>query len=343
MRRHPTSVPLACIGLALVCACHRDDDSSLQRRADARDATPTEPAAPAAATTPPAGAPAKPSTEAPPTDAKYVELRLALDPEVEYRVTTVGMIAFPMVASQTGFAREEHLVLSECLGEGFDRACTVQHRYGRFEAEPPAGKLVEADEARVRDLVTRHGITASGLRVGTTTVDGPEAAKRSEIGRQLANVHRFYCLRFPSEPVAVGAKWADECSFVHGGVVATQKVAWELSKLDEDPIAGTRAELTVVGELVAPGKSGERRGTVQGTLYFFVDRGQPHVLRLRTSLPLDAGGKVATTTTLNVQFARVRPDGALVRTDDQPFPETPPPAAGAPATGEPAPSSGAPP
>ena len=57
-----------------------------------------------------------------------------------------------------------------------------------------------------------------------------------------------------------------------------------------------------------------------GILYFFVDRGQPHLLRLRTVVPLDAGSKLSTTTTLNVQFATRTTDGAVVRTDDQPFP-----------------------
>jgi hypothetical protein len=301
----------------LTSSCRGDDDSALRERASAAGS-------PATATAP----------STPPADARFVELRLALDPEIEYRVTTVGMIAFPMVDKPTGFAREEDLALTDCEGDGFARACTLQHRYGRFEAEPPTGKLIEADEARVRELTTRHTLVATGLRRGPTVVDGPEPARTSVIGESLADAHRFYCLRFPGEAVAVGAKWSDECRFVHAGGLARQNVAWELSKLDDDPIAGRRAELSVVGELVLPGNSapqgredetGERKGTVQGTLWFFVDRGQPHLLRLRTVVPLDAGSKLSTTTTLNVQFARRMPDGSVVRTDDRPFPSEPAP------------------
>lgn len=301
---------LATISLVML-ACARDESSRLAERASTQQ---TIAAAPTKAPPPPAGMPAQ--------DAEYVELALALDPEATLRILTVGRIELPLVDRPTAFAREEDLTFDACAGVGFARTCTVHHRYGRFEAEPPAGKILEADAHRFDGVTTHHTIDATGARIGTTTVEGPlgpPAFADTELGQALAGVHRFACLRFPAEKIAVGAKWSDECRFVLGGVVVTQNVAWELSALDADPISGKRAELTMVGELALPHPDGDRRGTIRGHLYFFVDAKAPHILRLETKLPLDPAKPPVTKTILNLQFARVLAGGTLVRTDGQPL------------------------
>jgi hypothetical protein len=301
---------LATISLVML-ACARDESSRLERASAPQGKLAAEPTK--AAQSP---------TGMPPQNAEYVELALALDPEATLRILTVGRVELPLVDRPTAFAREEDLTFDACEGEGFARTCTVHHRYGRFEAEPPAGKILETDAHRFDGVLSHHVIDATGARIGATTVEGPlgpPAFADTELGQALAGVHRFACLRFPAEKIAVGAKWSDECRFVLGGVVVKQNVAWELSALDADASSGKRAELTMVGELVAPHPDGERRGTIRGQLYFFVEQKAPHILRLETKLPLDPAKPPVTKTVLNLQFARVLADGTLVRTDGQPL------------------------
>ncbi|HWB79863.1 MAG TPA: hypothetical protein VG755_33090 [Nannocystaceae bacterium] len=301
---------LATISLVML-ACARDESSRLERASTQQQTLAAEPTK------------APPSRAGmPPQDAEYVELALALDPEATLRILTVGRVELPLVDRPTAFAREEDLAFDGCSGDGFARTCTVHHRYGRFEAEPPAGKILETDAHRFDGVTSHHTIDATGARIGTTTVEGPLGPPPfadTELGQALVDVHRFACLRFPAEKVAVGAKWNDECRFVLGGVVVKQNVAWELSALDADPSSGQRAELTMVGELVAPHPAGERRGTIRGHLYWFVEHKAPHILRLETKLPLDPAKPPVTKTILNLQFARVLADGTLVRTDGQPL------------------------
>lgn len=273
-------------------------------------------------------------------DAPAVELRLALDPSFRTRVTTVGMVQLPLVEKPTGFAIEEELTLDGCKGEGAARTCRLHHRFTNFDAEPPAGRFLETDHARVAELSLSHDIGADGRALSKTDVEGAAA---SELTEALAKSHALHCLRLPSEPVRPGATWTDTCSEWARGAVGTREVTWTLARVDDEPGVGQRAELRYRGALTQPSSGGDRTGTVQGVLYFFVDAGQPHLLREQLSMPLKAGGAVTKTTT-NVQFARVAEDapGGIRRMDGQEFPSAPAPAAKTPDAGTPAPTSPAP-
>lgn len=244
--------------------------------------------------------------DAPPTDAPRVTLRLKLDDPTTYEMTTLGMVKFTMVQSPVGFARRERVTLDECAGEGASRQCTATHRYTNFESELP---ILADDEARVSNLITTHRLAATGARTGTTTVEGPKEQRDGDAGRALSDVHRFYCLRFPEEPVAVGAKWKDTCRTRTGGTVVTREVMWELSNVDEDPTGlGTRAELTVVGKVSKPDAKGEtREGTLQGRLLFWVDRGHPYKYQERLVIKTDDAGRMESTTDIATQFSLVLP------------------------------------
>lgn len=282
-------------------------------------AAPTSQAPPPPADDPDAGNEAALAAGQPPPDAERVLLRLSLEEGTEYRVTTVGMLSFAMVQQPTGFAREERIALRDCTGEGDARTCRVHHRYTQFEAEPPTGALLEADEKRVSSLETVHAIDALGARTGETEIRGtPEAIAGAPSG--LSEVHRLQCLRFPDEPVAVGAKWKSSCKTLSAGRVITRNVLWELSKLDDDPVSGKRAELHMVGEVLMPDDEGIKKGTVQGVLYFFADKGRPHQLRERLTIPLTANA--SSTRDIAYQFALVQPGDpeTFLRTDGQPFP-----------------------
>ncbi|HEY8377657.1 MAG TPA: hypothetical protein VIK91_14275, partial [Nannocystis sp.] len=266
-----------------------------------------------------------------------------------YRVTTIGNIRFGTLVQPTGYAREERIELSQCAGEGFSRACTLTHRYVNFEAEPPNGRFLEADENAVRELTTSHRLRATGERVGETAiVAGPKEQAESAAGQALTQAHRFYCLRFPEEPIGVGAKWRSKCHMRTGGVIDTRDVVWEVTKLERDDETGLRAELTYVGEYTAPGAKGPVQGVIRGVLYFFVDAGEPHLMREEFTTATDAAAAYKTHTQVAYQFARLvpGPDGKeiAVRVDGKPFPEAPALnewAPAAPAGSEPAPGPGA--
>lgn len=326
---------------SLALACTSEQPSRLQQRGDPPAAPADAPvAAPAPATK--QDAPAAPLAEAPapapsagkvelsaepPAGTELAEIRLSLR-EGSYRVTTVGNVQFSSMPQPTGFAREERLSLSKCRGEGYARSCTLEHRYVNFEAEPPSGRFLEADEAAVKDLVTRHSLSATGQREGATEIaEGPAEQAQGPAGLALAEVHRFYCIRFPEQPIGVGAKWRSTCSLRTGGVVDTRDVMWELSKLERDPDMGLRAEITYLGKYRAPGPKGTREGAIEGVLYFFVESGEPHLMREQFTTAFDSASAFQAKTAIAYQFARLAPgpDGkeVAVRTDGKPFPDAP--------------------
>lgn len=326
-----TRSTLALLALLSACTASPPTGSNLETRDAPPVAPPTAPASTPASTP----APAKPTTAAadtpygtltaePPAGTELLPVRLALKDGSVYRMTTIGNVVVSGLGSPTAYAREEQLELSDCKGEGDDRSCTVTHRYRKFEAEPPAGRIYENDEKQVSDLVTSHALLASGAKEGATTITGPAEHTDSPSGKALADVHRFYCLRFPGRPIGVGAKWRDRCHMRTGGVVDTRDVVWELTKLDT--VDGQRrAELTYVGDYTAPGPKGDRKGIVSGILHFMVDPGEPHLLKEQVVLKTADGKTNTSTTTIAYQFTRVVTDkkGAekLVRTDGAEFPK----------------------
>lgn len=264
----------------------------------------------------------------PPPGAELVSLRLALPEGASYRVTTLGNLQFGSMMQPTAFAREERLSLSGCAGEGAARTCALEHRFVHFEAEPPAGQFLINDENEVRGLVTRHTIKASGERVGPTAiVDGPKEQAESPEGKALVELDQFFCVRFPEQPIAVGAKWRATCHQRTSGVVDTRDVLWELDKLDRDPKMGLRAELSYLGKYIAPGPKGTLEGVIRGTMYFFVDAGAPHLIREEFTMARDAASQFVTHTTLAHQFALLIKDKGgketAVRVDGELFPEAP--------------------
>jgi len=263
-------------------------------------------------------------TAEPPPGTELLPVRLALADGSVYRITTIGNVVLSGLQSPTAYAREEQLALGDCTGEADARRCVVTHRYRNFEAEPPAGRIYETDEKLVADLVTSHALLATGARDGATTVTGPADKLESPSARALADVHRFFCIRFPGRPIGVGAQWRDRCHMRTGGVVDTRDVLWELTKLDT--VDGQRrAELTYVGEYSAPGPKGDRKGVVSGVLHFLVDPGEPHLLKEQIAMKTADGRTAVSTTTIAYQFARVLTDKKgkekLVRTDGAEFPE----------------------
>lgn len=316
-----------CVG----CRTDADAGSLAGRPVDAKAAAAVAPG-PAPAPAPAATASEPPTPEAPAPAGERVDLWLDLDPAKTVRVLTVGMLELPLVNRPAGFAREETLTFRDCVGEGAARTCVVEHALGRFEAEPPTGKILEQDEKRFADVRSHHRVDARGLKVGDATIIGPAGPPDfadTDLGRALVAVHRYGCIRLPTEPVAVGAKWSDTCHFVFGGQVSRVDAAWELTALSDDPVSGKRAELTMLGKLAVPSAGGERAGTIEGKLYFFVDAHAPHILRMRARVPLKPGQSMESTTTLNLQFGLVDATGVVTRTDGAPLqPAAPVPAAG---------------
>ncbi|MBL9100070.1 MAG: hypothetical protein JNL82_03875 [Myxococcales bacterium] len=329
--------------LAYLSACTGEPETSnLEKRGASAKPADSKPAAPAPAkpaseapSAPVAGktdaAPVAGKTDAapgtltaePPPGTELVPMRLALKDASVYRMTTIGNVQMSGLSSQTAYAREEQLELDECSGEGDARRCRLTHRYRKFEAEPPAGKVYETDEKQVSDLVTRHTLLASGAREGATEVLGPADRVATAPARALADVHRFFCIRFPAAPIGVGAKWRDTCHMRTGGTVDTRDVVWELSKLHT--VDGMRrAELTYLGEHRTPGPKGELKGTVSGILHFIVDAGEPHLIREVIQQKIGDSGAATVTTTLAYQFTRIIKDKAgnekVVRTDGAVFP-----------------------
>jgi hypothetical protein len=257
----------------------------------------------------------------PGADEGRVLLRLALAEGAHYRVTTIGMLQLPVVTKPTGFAREEDIELGDCKGEGAQRSCLLTHRYRDYEAEPPTGAGLEADEQQVAPLVTSHRIDASGLRLTDTAVQGETSPN---VAAQLAELHRFYCIRLPAEPVGVGATWRDVCRAREGGSLVTRELTWRLAKLEQTE-EGRRAELEYAGRahrLDLKGKLVE--GELNGRLYLWVDAGEPHLMIEQLEFVIDAAKRLSTGTDLRFQFAKLGEDGEqLIRTDGKPF-EHPP-------------------
>lgn len=265
---------------------------------------------------------------APPAGAETAVLKLALTDGTTYRVTTVGNVQFGSMIQGTAWAREERLSLSNCAGEGPARSCTLEHKYEKFEAEPPNGRLLENDEKAVAGLVTRHGLKATGERVGPTEIAaGPKDQAESADGKALAEVDRFFCIRFPDQPIAVGAKWRATCHVRSGGVVDTRDVLWELEKLERDPDTGLRAELSYLGKYRAPGVKGTLEGVISGVMFFFVDAGEPHLIREQFTMATDAASQFVTHASNAYQFAKLVPGPGgketAVRVDGKPFPSGP--------------------
>jgi hypothetical protein len=253
----------------------------------------------------------------PGADDERVQLRLALADDAHYRITTIGMLKLPLIDKPTGFAREEDVTVSGCKGEGAARTCLITHDYRNYEAEPPAGSGLEADEKQVAALRTSHRIDASGLRITNTEVQGDASPKHADA---LAQVHRLYCIRLPSEPVGVGATWKDVCRLRQGGSIVTRELTWRLAKL-EDTEDGVRAELEYAGRVRRIDPNDKRlNGEIMGGLLFWVDAGEPHLMRERVGFVLDAGKGVSTGTDFRYQFTKVVGDGdELLRTDGKPF------------------------
>lgn len=347
MSLRPSSVLIAL--LLSACTGEVSRPSSLAERSNVSPVVapaPTSPAAPSTtpATTPatapatatpgPAAPPGIPDdvapgglTARPPEGTELLPVRLALKDDSVYQITTLGMVGFTGV-QPSGYAREERLELDACTGADQARRCRATHRYVHFEAEPPNGKIYASDEQRVDKLITRHTLLASGAREGSTEIEGLAEQLASPSGQALREVHRFYCIRFPDEPIGIGAKWKDVCHLRTGGAVDTREVIWELSNIGKDPEGRRRAEFTYVGRYVAPGDKGDRTGTVAGVLYFLLDAGEPHLLREKIVTKLDPESQFQTSTTISYQFARLVKDKAgketAMRTDGEPFPVAPP-------------------
>ncbi|KIG15133.1 hypothetical protein DB30_05833 [Enhygromyxa salina] len=253
----------------------------------------------------------------PGAEDKRVQLRLALADDAHYRITTIGMLKLPLIEKPTGFAREEDVSVSDCKGEEAARTCLLTHTYRNYEAEPPAGSGLEADEKQVAGLTTSHRVDASGLRITDTAVIGEASPAHF---KALAQVHRLYCVRLPSEPVGVGATWKDVCRLRQGGSIVTRELTWRLAKL-EDTEEGVRAEIEYAGRVRRIDPKGKLiNGEIMGALYFWVDAGEPHLMRERVGFTLDAGKGVTTGTDFRYQFSKVGSDGEeLLRTDGKPF------------------------
>jgi len=276
------------------------------------------------------GAPPEPSLEgaaqliSPGASDRRVELRLGQADDAHYRITSLGMVHLPLFERPAGFAREEELRLSKCEGEGSQRSCLLSHSYRNYEAEPPTGAGMEREERQVSELATSHRIDASGLRTTATAVSGPDEAAGAEPGKALAEVHRMFCVRLPAEAVGEGATWKDVCRMRQAGTVVTRELTWQLAKLEDSP-EGTRAELQYAGRVSkSDGKESWVHGQVKGALYFWVDAGEPHLMRERMKFVLDSGKGLTSGLDMRVQFTKVGADGeTLVRTDGKAFEQSP--------------------
>ena len=257
----------------------------------------------------------------PGADEDRVQLRLALAEGSRYRITTIGMLELPLLNRATGFAREEEVALSDCKGEAGERSCLASHTYRNYEAEPPAGSGLEADEKLVAELETAHRIDASGLRMTTTAVHGESGA---DIAKQLAEVHRLNCIRLPDVPVGVGATWRDVCRMRQGGTLVTREVTWRLAKVEagED---GRRAQLEYAGRIRKINSEGEVvNGDVKGAVYFWLDAGEPHLVREALGFVLNADKGIGVKTDFRYQYTKVDEDGeTLIRTDGKAFEQSP--------------------
>ncbi|MEZ4379725.1 MAG: hypothetical protein R3A79_00135 [Nannocystaceae bacterium] len=267
------------------------------------------------------------------TDGPSATLRFALPDDTIYQITTVGLVQYPAMPKPTAFARREELRLTGCAGADGERTCSLEHMVTNFEAEPPYGRFIEADEQPVRGVTTRYKVDARGAPVDAATLEAPpETAQTPEV-KALSDVDRLFCVRFPEVPVHEGAAWEVECVVRNDGRQSTRRATWEVVKIADGDDGHTRVELKVLGTTTAMTRKGEQSGTFGGTLFFFADIGEPHLLREEISTQVAQEGGIRTVARLNYQFAKRRGD-EVVRTDGTPFPEgTAPPPPGAGATG----------
>ncbi len=257
------------------------------------------------------------------SDANRTTLRLALADDTRYRITTIGMLFLPLIEKPTGFAREEEVQLTDCDGSELTRSCRIVHTHNNFEGEPPTGAGLEAEERQVSALTTTHRLDATGLRLGATEVEGPAELRDAPPGQALAHAHRMFCLRLPSEAVGEGATWKDVCSMRQTGALVTREVTWKLEKLEDSP-DGKRAQLRYAGKVWTKDKQGMRTGRIEGSLLFWVDAGEPHLLRERIAFVIDSSKGLETATDFRYQFTKVGSDGeTLLRTDGKPFAQPP--------------------
>jgi len=316
------------LAVASMSACRGESESTLAQRSAETNAAASIPAEADPARDPKLDAEAETKVDPPtPGSGERIDLWIDLDPSKPLRILTVGVLTLPLVNRPAGFAREETVKVSECTGEGAARSCTLVHTFDKFEAEPPTGRILEQGEKRFDGVTSTHRIDARGTKVGDATIvgsPGPPSFSETALGKSLVPVHRLGCLRLPSEPVAVGAKWSDTCTFFLGGQIARQDVVWELTAISDDPASGKRAELSLLGKLVVADDDGERSGVIEGKLYFFVDAHAPHIYRARAKVALGTGQKLQTETTVNLQFGHVEEAGVVTRTDGQPMPPPPP-------------------
>jgi len=336
-RPHALAALLALLGAGPTCRAAREDDetSTRLRAAERKDAAPTGPAG--GRTTPgrpaegaaPAPAPAADPEvvlrgDPPPPDAPRARLRLALAPGAVWVVQTVGNVRYPMVASQVGFALEERIEVGSCEGTGDDRTCVVTRTLTALDAEGDGGRFIRTEQGRRLDHGIRARLDVRGRRVGPTTLDGPNAKTLVEKDPTWAQVHPLFCLRFPAEPVAKGAKWRHRCHLRDRDRVGERRVLWEVSEIEKDPAGeGLRVELRFVGSYAEPAPEGRREGTVQGIVYFHTGHGLPHVLQEQLSVTIAPDKGMRTVATLNRTFGRIEARGGNeVRTliDGRPFP-----------------------
>jgi hypothetical protein len=321
------------VTLVGLTACPKDDGSNLEKMAAKREAASSTAADPAEKKAGDDADAEDGTTKQDPTKAgpksglltpgegEKVELRFALPDDTTYAVTTIGLLTLPAVQRPIGFARREEITLSNCDGDGYTRACDLTHEITNYEAEQPEGRPLEIGEKPVLELTTKHRMDASGRREGKTTVEGENADDPA--ARALEEAHRFFCLRLPTEPVGVGAVWADTCKMRTGGQVVTKEAKWELKKLDDDPDGGgRRAEVHMQAKYTATDSDGNpREGVSRGILYLWADAGEPHLYKEMIALPLGSTG-MKTKTSLNYQFAKVDPKDPekVLRTDGKEFP-----------------------
>lgn len=314
--------------VASMSACRGEQQSTLAQRSAKTNANATIPGKADPTRDPKLDAKAETKVEPPAAGSgERIDLWIDLDPKKPLRILTVGVLTLPLVNRPAGFAREETVKVSDCTGDGGARSCTLAHTFDKFEAEPPTGRVLEQGEKRFDGVTSSHRIDARALKLGDATIvgpPGPPSFADTELGKSLLPVHRLACIRLPSEPVAVGAKWSDTCTFFLGGQIARQDAAWELTAITDDPVSGKRAELSMLGKLAIADDDGERTGVIEGKLYFFVDAHAPHIYRARAKVALGTGQKLQTETTVNLQFGRVDEAGVVTRTDGQPMPPPPP-------------------
>ena len=168
----------------------------------------------------------------------------------------------------------------------------------------PPGAISSVAGAVAAGPVGAAGLVGAGATTGLTS---------------LREVHRFFCLRFPEEPIGVGAKWKDICHLRTGGVIDTREVIWELTNLSTDAKGRRRADFTYLGNYSAPGEPTPRTGTVQGILYFFLDSGEPHLIKEQIVTRREPTSQFQTVTTISYQFGKFATDKkgkeTVLRTD----------------------------